>query len=220
MLLATYTNKVKDYCERQFFDRFLSYEADKIIVDNTAGTDYYHHLQEIAGADVVHVDVKREPLKTRFLRNVTESANYIRDYFLDNDYRYLIIIESDVIPPKDLLSLFDDAMYIANFIHDVKGGKNWGAIGGIYYDGFHDFSKAGEDTIVEKPHVLSGCTLYKRELLEKHKFRWSYEDIGAFPDAWICHDSPEYIKYDYYKIVCDHLKDADGRRGQQKLYSQ
>jgi len=172
------------YCDERFFERFVSYNCDKIIIDNSQGIEYTKRLRGLTGLDVIHIDVAREPQRTRFLRNVTDSANMVREKFLNGNDDYLIIIESDVLPPANLLDMFDEAMEMAN---DLPFG-NWAAIGGLYYAGFHNYKGAGKIELEKTHHVLSGCTIYARDIIEQFPFRWSWDNIGAFPDAWICHD--------------------------------
>ena len=87
-LLSTYTHEVKQYCDERFFERFCSYDCSKMIVDNSQGLEYTERLMKLINdKDVYHIDVPREPQKTRFLRNVTDSANHVRDKFLQGTYR-------------------------------------------------------------------------------------------------------------------------------------
>ena len=185
---------------------------DRIIVDNTPGLDYTNELTKFH--QVHHLEIPTEPGHTRFQRVVTESANYIRDYFLLGEWKYLVIIESDVIVPKSLLNLFDEAMSMAD---------NWGAIGGYYYRGFHDYEKWGkypyvnkECTSLEKTqHVLSGCTVYHRDVIEQFDFRYDERNLEPFPDAWICYDINKHTTknlYNYPKIICAHESDEFGKR--------
>ena len=212
-LVSTYTHKVKSYCEQKFFNRFMELDADKIIVDNTPGLSYAQHLTRY-NSNIHHLEISKEPDNTRFLRSVSDSANYIRDYFLDGAWSYLVIIESDVIVPKSLLNLFDEAIAMA---------ENWGAIGGYYYRGFHDFDKWGTQpyenksckSIKKTQHVLSGCTVYHRDIIELFKFKWSYDNLEAFPDAWMSHDINTRTNrnlYDYPKIICTHEANEKGAR--------
>ena len=216
-LLSTYTHEVKSYCDKVFFERFMNYDCDKVIVDNSQGSAYALHLRELTNHTIIDIDVAKEPQRTRFLRNVTDSANAVREVFLDSDAEYLIIIESDILPPLNLLDLFDEAMAMAD---KMPFGK-WAAIGGLYYAGFHDFKGAGKIELEKTHHVLSGCTVYARDVIEKFPFRWSWDNIGAFPDAWICHDinTTDRSLYNYKRIVCEHMTDNKGRRGHDDLYS-
>ena len=217
-MMGCYTHEVKAYCDKIFFERFMNYDCDKVIVDNSQGMAYTERLREITELDVVHVDVAKEPQRTRFLRNVTDSANAVREAFLNSNAKYLVIIESDVLPPLNLLDLFDEAMAMAD---KMPFGK-WAAIGGLYYAGFHNFSGAGKIELEKAHHVLSGCTVYARDVIEKFPFRWSWDNIGAFPDAWICDDinkNTDRSLYNYKKIVCEHMTNREGRRGHENLYS-
>jgi len=217
-LLSTYTHEVKSYCDEIFFERFLSYDCDKIVVDNSQGMEYTDRLRDLTELNVMHVDVPKEPQRTRFLRNVTDSANAVRSKFLEGRCKYLIIIESDVLPPVNLLTLFDEAMGMAD---DLPFGK-WAAIGGLYYAGFHNFRGAGKIELEKTHHVLSGCTVYSRDIIEQFPFRWDWENVGAFPDAWICDDinrNTDMSLYNYKKIICEHMTNREGRRGHEDLYS-
>lgn len=203
--IAVYTNEVKDYCEEEFFERVFEISKGVIpvcVIDNSLDSRYTNRLNEInknrSNFHIAHLDISEEPKRTQFLRNVSESVLHLRSIFLSGDYTYFIILESDVIPPKDLLDRFDKDIPLLDII-----SPTWGALGGIYYKGFHDYDLGGLHQI---HHVLSGCTLYKRDLIKKYPFRWSKENLGAFPDAWICKDAEkEYTFYNDHEIVCDHL---------------
>lgn len=211
-LVSTYTHQVKSYCDVKFFKRFNELDADKIIVDNTQGLDYARSLQERFCDNVHHLEISGEDY--RFQRSVCDSANYVRDYFLDGGWDYLVILESDVIVPRGLLNLFDEAIAMA---------ENWAAIGGYYHTWFHTYDKWGTQPYENKrckslkktQHVLSGCTVYSRNVMERLPFRWSLDDVGAFPDAWICHDVNKFTNmnlYDYPKIICTHEHNEKGER--------
>jgi len=210
-LIGVYTNQVKSYCDRQFFDRINGLNCDYVVVDNSRLLNYIDKLGRMGIQNSIWTDIPEQPKHTQFLRNVAISANIIRDYFLQRDYDILFIIESDVIVPRNIFELFKEA---------IKKAENWGAIGGIYYRGFHDFRKAGKDLLEKTHHVLSGCTIYTREIIEMFKFRYDAKaNIGAFPDAWMSVDIGKTGKnmYNYYKIVCRHLRNNYGRKGHEEL---
>lgn len=223
--IAVYTNKVKEYCDKEFFKRIGEISGDNLvaIVDNSVGWDYYNTLKQIindsgvSNSLLMHIEMEQEPDRTIFLRSVTESVERLRNGFLSGNFDKFLIIESDVIPPVDLLNKLDED--INEIEHKENVGeyapmwrnRGWGIIGGIYYKGFHDFEQKG---LHKTNHCLSGCTLYKRELLEKTPFRWSEDNLGAFPDAWMSGDaaSKGYTLYNDYDIVCDHLSLPSGSR--------
>ncbi|SEV88808.1 hypothetical protein SAMN05428988_0146 [Chitinophaga sp. YR573] len=201
--IAVYTNACKDYCDREFFTRLGELQGDNkvYVIDNTDPSKHVY-VPQLATlcADVLkehevrHLNVQADDHK--FHHNVCFSVSQLREAFLKSDCDYFLIIESDVIPPKALLEQFDDT------IEDLP--EDWGIVGALYYEGFHDYNKMG---IHQTHHALSGCTVYRREVVECHPFRISEENWGAFPDAWISHDVNQEGKYKIFSdhdIRCDH----------------
>lgn len=203
--IGTYTNWCKEYCDEQFFKRIgeLQGESTLCVVDNTDPVlhDYSYDLEAIIdehvlGKPIMSFAFKREP-DHQFHYNVENSALVVRQQFLNSNSNYLLLIESDVIPPADLLARLDATI--------TQLPDNWGILGCLYYEGFHDYSKTG---IHETHHALSGCTVYRREVVERYPFRVSAENWAAFPDAWISHDVKAeglYRIFNDHDIHCDHL---------------
>lgn len=217
VFIAVYTNKVKSYCDEKFFNNLknLSYNNQELyLVDNSEDFQYVDRLAEISSCKTIdRIQIDLDPKDTLFLRRVTGSVNYLRSEFLKTDSKYFIIIESDVLVPSNLI----EQLLISIEEIEKEEEKPWGVIGGLYYKGFHDYSLVG---IQKTHHVLSGVTLYKREVIEKYPFRWSHDNLGAFPDAWICFDvnkDGDYLLYNDHRITCEHLHDSTGRRGHQYL---
>ncbi|TWI86309.1 hypothetical protein [Chitinophaga japonensis] len=204
--IGTYTNWCKEYCDHQFFERLgqLRDDSPVVVVDNTDPSkhNYASYLSELmfklCPNQVVHrVHWYQAKEDHQFHYNVEASASLIRERFLSSDLPYLLLVESDVIPPVDLLTQLDTTI--------AKLPSDWGILGCLYYDGFHDYSKTG---IHETNHALSGCTVYRREVIERYPFRVSAENWAAFPDAWICHDVNSdaiYRIFNDHDIRCEHL---------------
>ncbi len=218
--IAVYTNECKKYCEKEFFGRLKEITdgtgAEISIVDNSIDEAYYEHLCELVGSlkfnvpvRIEHIDVDRADRETLFQRNVTESLTVLREQFLASDKIYFVTLETDIYP-KDV-NLFD------NFLEVIEKAD---IIGGVYYLGFHK-PEAFDPTIKDlhpTHHVLSGCMLYKRKVIKKFPFRWSIENLGAVPDAWMSVDAGKKYKLaDYYKIKCKHMVNTRGTRGQEEL---
>jgi hypothetical protein len=217
--IAVYTNEAKNYCDHQFFTNLytLSRGQPIFVVDNSVGNIYYNKLQtgflqnEFKDFNVYHLEVPEDPAESRFQRNVCDSVNYLRDIYLNQtELDYFLIIESDVCPPVDLLDKFESSINRLN-IQD----PGWGIVGGLYYQGFHNYHFDSISTTLERTgHCLSGCTVYKRELIEKFPFRYDPNNLAAFPDAFISVDSAsEYSLWNEHQIRCDHLLNpANGLR--------
>ena len=209
--IAVYTNEVKDYCDEVFFDNLflVSRGGPVCIVDNTIHGEYHIRLQkhflekQYDNFRIEHLEIPEQPKESQFQRNVCHSVNYLRDIFLNHfSIPWFLIIESDVIPPHGLLDKFEQA--IAEL--DTKA-PDWGIVGAIYYPGFHNYEFQTDVTFLENTHhCLSGCTVYKRDLIKKYPFRHDPQNLGPFPDAFISYDAgQEYTLWNDHRIRCDHL---------------
>jgi hypothetical protein len=219
--IAIYSHECKSYCDEQFFKNLLQSDigdASIHVVDNTIHASYAERIKDIIKSinvhrniHVSHIFVDRDDPTTQFQRNVAESLSFLRNIFLETKCKYFIIVESDVIPPADWLHYFMEVIDKADII------------GGIYYHGFHDIKLFEDPTIFQETHhVLSGCSLYKREVIEKIPFRWSTENLGAFPDAWMSYDAHRngnnFRLANYSKIQCQHVdKPGSMTRGQETM---
>jgi hypothetical protein len=152
---------------------------------------------------VQHLDVPEHPGESLFQRNVCSSVNYLRDIFLNQtELPYFLIVESDIYSPPDLLDKFETCIGALN-----NTQPQWGIVGGLYYHGFHDYNFNATNTTLERTgHCLSGCTVYKRELVARYPFRYDPSNLRNFPDAHISFDSSkEYTLWNEHRIKCDHL---------------
>ncbi|WP_343302859.1 hypothetical protein AAHN97_15035 [Chitinophaga niabensis] len=207
--IGTYTNWAKEYCDKQFLENIgeIQQAAETIppvvIVDNTDPEkhDYVEDLTGLAdeylAGKVAITQVYRKHEDHQFHHNVVAGALSVRQHFLNSDAQYLLLVESDVIPPVDLLGRLDASI--------SQLPEDWGILGCLYYEGFHDYSKTG---IHQAAHALSGCTVYRREVVEQYPFRISEENWAAFPDAWISYDVNKDGKFKIFNdhdIRCEHL---------------
>lgn len=211
MFIAVYTHQLKDYCSEQFFSNLQQLAGGNHvhIVDNTVGTEYFDKLTELtkdfSNTTVEHLYVSPEPDRTRFLRSVADSANACRDAFLATSEQHFLIIESDVIPPVDVIDRLEKR---------ISELDDYAAIGCLYYHGFHDYGATG---LQNTHHCLSGCTVYNRKYLQDIPFRWSEDNLGAFSDAWWCVSIGElglqHLLFNDHDIHCDHISKSNGSRG-------
>ena len=202
---AVYTNKVKSYCDVEFFNALQNNISKEhiYIVDNTNDNgNYANELRNIIDCNIVNLQIPEEPNTTKFHRKVTESVLFLRDIFLKSDYKYFLIAESDVIiPPNTIDTLLENIETLPS---------DTGAVGALYYDGYHNYGLTG---IQYTDHVLSGCTIYKRSMIEKYPFRWQEDYLQAFPDAFICIDAiNEFKYYNNHELKCKHAHSTNGSR--------
>jgi hypothetical protein len=202
---AVYTNKVKSYCDVEFFNALQNNISKEhiYIVDNTNDNgNYANELRNIIDCNIVNLQIPEEPNTTKFHRKVTESVLFLRDIFLKSDYKYFLIAESDVIiPPNTIDTLLENIETLPS---------DTGAVGALYYEGYHNYGLTG---IQYTDHVLSGCTIYKRSMIEKYPFRWQEDYLQAFPDAFICIDAiNEFKYYNNHELKCKHAHSTNGSR--------
>jgi hypothetical protein len=205
VFIAVYTNKVKRYCDVQFFNALQNNVSTEhiYVVDNTTDNgSYANELKNIINCNIVNLDIPEYPENTKFHRKVAESVLYLRDVFLNSNYEYFGIVESDVIIPPNTID---------TLLANIKAmPDDTGAVGALYYEGFHDYNLTG---IQYTNHVLSGCTIYKRSMIEKYPFRWQETYMQAFPDALICLDAiNEFKYYNNHDLKCTHAHSENGSR--------
>jgi hypothetical protein len=205
IFVAVYTNKVKSYCDVEFFNALQNNISKEhiYIVDNTNDNGTYsNELKNIINCNIFNLDIPEEPHTTRFHRKVAESVLFLRDIFLKSDYKYFLIAESDVIiPPNTIDTLLENIETLPS---------DTGAVGALYYEGYHNYGLTG---IQYTNHVLSGCTIYKRSMIEKYPFRYQDDFLQAFPDAFICIDAiNEFKYYNNHELKCKHAHSSNGSR--------
>ena len=164
--IAVYTHEVKSYCDAEFFSNIAnltSKDFELHVVDNSPSASFYlskiKTLCESVGLEtksLSHLDIPEEPAISRFQRNVCDSVNFLRDKFLESDCDYFLIIESDVIPPVDVLERF------------LSADESIDIVAGIYYKGHHKdewFNEDYSDYIYG--FVFSGCLFIKDTSLKR-----------------------------------------------------
>lgn len=202
VFLAIYTHEVKEYCDEQFFKNIsmLSSMVDTVsIVDNSPTTSYLERIKSLCEsynikASFHHEKVENSPY--RFQNSVLQSVNYLRDEFLKTDYDYFLIIESDVIPPLTA---------IKRLVASMNYNPDYGIIGAVYYHGIHEFDTK---SLVEEDCVFSGCSMYRRELLEEVPFTWDINVAGCFPDSCMKYDAIQngWRVGNIHNLQCEHIK--------------
>lgn len=126
ILVASPTYQGMQYCQKQFLKTInnLNYNNyDVLIVDNSEEDKNFNLLKENKNINVIW-DKSYE--KNKLLRLVN-SRNKIINYALENNYDYILMMDSDVIPPKNIIQELVDCdkdivsgLYSNYFIIDGK----------------------------------------------------------------------------------------------------
>lgn len=181
--ITTYENKdyIFHYCYNAVsnFD-YPNYEI--IVVDNSKTRSYVDKLRR-KGYEKIHKIARAKNSRD----SIADSQNYIRRYFLQGDYDYLLLVESDLIPTKEAITL------LINHEKPIVGATYFIGTGKITLPCifFLDYKKEQAsmgtrlitsqewptflNTGLRKVHGIGfGCTLFRRDIIERFAF-WTDE---------------------------------------------
>lgn len=102
MLIASPTYNGMEYCEKRFLGRIKELSCrdyDILIVDNSGGNDYFEHLRQDKRLIVMRYDGNEKDK----IKRLIGSRNKILDYAAENNYDCILMMDSDVIPPKNVV---------------------------------------------------------------------------------------------------------------------
>lgn len=162
--------------------RNLDYEADIVFVDNSKEVSYSDYIRN-EGFEVILSNNKSDSTYER----LKDAYNVLRSYFLEKDYTHLMVIEQDVIVPKDTIQrllnhkkdivsglyyLKDLPCVMVGEVKDVPPGREreFRFEKKAYFYDFIDKKKLNGD-LIEIFAAGLGCCLIKKEVLEKIEFR-------------------------------------------------
>jgi ubiquinone/menaquinone biosynthesis C-methylase UbiE len=177
----------KEYCWQQWIDmaKSLTYpNYDIFVVDNSKTIDFYNKYKD--QIPMVH----REEIpgeKDDAMYRVCQSMGIVREHFLKGDYDYWMNIESDNIPPPNV---------IETLFQYSGGGADWVA---------HTYSTGSGFSLM----AGIGCSLLSRKLMTD--FNWSDPTIADdSPDAelwnWVQKQGGYKTVELYYIMDVKHLK--------------
>ena len=222
ILVAAPQADVKNYCFEEWLRniRQFSYpqsQIDIFLADNSHTTENIDYIKSM-GVKCVHI-----PKKGRGIIEVMADCHQAcLDYAKENDYDYLLHLETDIFPKHNILeelmtykkpivcglySIFDGAYRepMLRLIEKFNAGymRAYGISGSIalYIDG----------KLLKVFSGALGCTLINKEIFDKIKFR-SVENEHQFPDTWFANDMyaqgiPIYVST---KSQCKHYNKSWG----------
>lgn len=101
ILVAAPTYNGIKYCHKEFFQRIknLTYPNYEIlIVENSKDNNYYEELKK----ENITL-IKDNTKETKNLLRLINSRNIILNYALKNNYNHILMMDTDVIPPKNII---------------------------------------------------------------------------------------------------------------------
>lgn len=219
VLVGCPTYKGKDYCLLKYAKAVLSLNYDNyniLLVDNSKTGDYIEDIKK-TGIPVLK-DVHNENHK----ESIVHSRNLLRKKALEQGYDYLLSLEQDVIPPKDIIEKLlahnkkiISAVYFT--IYKFKGVQKlrpliWGEVPGEK-DKMQFLNLEVKEAMKSKQPSLKkilmcglGCVLIHRDVLEKIEFR-NHPEYKTYDDFQFCQDSREkgFDIFADLSVSCNHL---------------
>jgi len=177
----------------------FTYPKDRIevfIADNSPNTDNLKRLKSY-GVKAVHVKQNKKGL----VYTINDSHEVCRKYFIENDFDFMLHLETDVIPPIDVIErLLNNNKKICSGVYDILQGSKRKTM--IQVDERFDKSvrafRTPEFIKEEEPlffngsvnkiyHAGIGCILIHRSILETISFRIQ-EGNNSHSDTWFAND--------------------------------
>lgn len=216
ILVGCPTCDIYEYCLDAYLNaaKNLSHDNyDILLVDNSKTEDYMNKLKKL-GINVIK-DSYKEDARDR----IVSSRNILRQYALDNGYDYLLSLEQDVIPPRDIIEKllsYNKEIMSAVYFNYIKWNEEDMLVPLLLISKDTGYFKARYMQINElKPRRLVqvkacglGCVLIHRDVLEKINFRYE-KDKKGFDDVWFGVDTQkaEFKIFTDTGIICKHLID-------------
>ena len=218
VLIGTPHSDIKNYCIEDYIARVksLSYKnCDVLIVDNSQSRkNFKRFIKE--GFNAIHIKPKDKSINNI----LAESHEAIREYAIKYKYDYLLHLESDIIPPQDVIErlmihnlAIVSAMYMINFGSDshlmAQKIEDSGEIRETVT------MKDGADLMMvdgKLKKVFScglGCVLIHKNILPKFKFRYE-KGVSLAPDSYwsLDIDALGIAKYIDTSILATHNNSA------------
>lgn len=247
VLLAAPTFDGMRYCQEEFYSAVKELEGDYdiLIVDNSRGSSYTEEIKDLLGEKgvVIHDPTAEEKSIFRLI----SSRNLVLNYALENGYSHVLMLDSDVIPPRDIISklLSCDKSIVSGLYYNyfmVNRIKKWLPVSWklLTEEEFFELKKVPSYANISRGDVRrhitdeevssgvlqevvmpsAGCMLISREVFSKIRYG-RFSDVGGADDDRFFIDMA--IKSGFFpfclpSVICQHLvKDKYSSDGEGNL---
>jgi len=224
ILIGSPTAAPYEYCLPDWAARVkeLTYQnVTAVLVDNSETVDYTKAIKRLG------IKAVKDPefIKDSRLR-LPHSRNILRQIALEEDYKYFLSLEQDVIPPVDVLeqlmsrkeNIVTGVYYKYFNLQYHHQGKNIKTVKQLmpllfgYIPGITTKMRFLSQQDVEAPAFFPirfcglGCILIHRDVLKKVKFR-ADASVNCHDDLWFCNDALHHGFKIYVdtKVKCKHM---------------
>jgi len=225
VLIFTPTYDGKEYCRKEFIENInkINYpNKEFIMIDNSVTDDYYKLLLKEG------INVHRVPRGANSREALAAAQNYARRYAINNNFDYVLSVESDLFPKKDIVQklmshwkpVIGALYYIGGFT--TPNGKELPKTPCVFIT--KNDGTGGTRIITEEEHkhlqevgglhqvhgMGIGCTLFDINIIKNYSF-WcdsrftnKHSDVYYYMKLW--NDKiPVYVNYD---VTVEHKPSA------------
>lgn len=214
VLVFSPTYDGKEYCRKEFVEnvrRFTYPNFDFIMIDNT-DTDKYYRMLRSQG-----IKTYRVPRGGNSRIALANAQNFARQKALDEDYDYVLSLESDLFPPPDIIErLMMHSKQVVGALYLIGGtapgmpkhpcvfvtAAKPNMIHGTRLITQEEHDEMVEEGGLHKIHGMGvGCTLISTHILKDYwfwtdnRFENKHSDVYFYMDLWN-RKVPVYVDYD------------------------
>ena len=218
VLIAAPQHESKKYC----------WDVWKERVKNLTYPNYDVFLAENSEDDSFAVEIKKEGFKVKrvgynfdsVLKRTTVAHDACREYALKNGYDFMLHLETDVIPPFDVIEkLLTHKKKVVSGVYDIFHGKSRKAMVQMnepldrtvrayrtVHFVEHEEPLFFDGTVKQVYHAGIGCILIRKDVLEQIPFRFERKDI-FHADTWFANDcfQRDIPIFADTSLMCKHL---------------
>ena len=194
VLVGCPTSFHKEYCFEEYARAVtsLSFKSyDVLLVENSPEDTFFKKIK------AHKIPVIKGPYFEGARDRIVASRNLLREKALHGDYDYLLSLEQDVIPPKDIIELL--IRHRKPVVSGVYFNRNVTPDGGVQLIPLV-YALTDKERLtmrpltfeeLEEPALLPivscglGCVLIHRDVLKEITFRYA---LNSFDDRWFCTD--------------------------------
>ena|SRR3989344_5378187 len=208
ILVGCPTSFHKEYCLKEYAEAInkLTYKNhDVLLVDNSPEGDYSVKINGLGMPTV------KGPYFESARDRIIHSRNILRQKVIDDNYDYLLSLEQDVIPPKDIIErLLQHKKEVITAVYFMPRGNTLIPLLAIN-EGKEKYGYIPFEYVDKSKHLIHvnyaglGVILISKKVLEKIKFR--FDEKPGFDDWFFCKDAERegFKIYADLGIKCKHL---------------